>query len=137
MAQYTILTKFEIETISVNFSINNIYSFKVLSGGSENTNYLINAENGKYVLTICELKTEKKTRELAHLLEYLEKHHFETSKIIRNTNNEPISFWKGKPVMIKKFIVGKILKNIPLHLIELIGIELGKLHKIEIGRAHV
>ena len=131
MAQYTSLSRHEIETISANFSINNIYSFKVLSGGSENTNYLINAENGKYVLTICELKSEKKARELANLLEHLEKHHFETSKIIRNTNNELLTLWKGKPLMIKKFVEGKTLKYVPQHLIELLGSELGKLHKIE------
>ncbi len=131
MAQYTSLSRHEIETISANFSINNIYSFKVLSGGSENTNYLINAENGKYVLTICELKSEKKARELAHLLEHLEKHHFETSKVIRNTNNELLTLWKGKPLMIKKFVEGKTLKYLPQHLIELLGSELGKLHKIE------
>jgi homoserine kinase type II len=131
MAQYTSLSRHEIETISANFSINNIYSFKVLSGGSENTNYYINAKNGNYVLTICELKSEKKTRELAQLLEYLEKNHFETSKIIRNTNNELVSLWKGKPVMVKKFVEGKVLKLLPHHLIELLGSELGKLHKIK------
>jgi homoserine kinase type II len=61
----------------------------------------------------------------------LEKHDFETSKIIRNTSNEPITLWKGRPIIIKKFIDGKILKDLPHHLIELIGRELGKLHKIE------
>lgn len=132
MAQYTNLTMHEVEALLANFSINNISSFKVLSGGSENTNYLINAENDKYVLTICEQKSLKTARELAHLLEHLEKHHFETSKIIRNTTNEAVSLWKGKPIMIKKFIDGKILKDLPHHLIELIGRDLGKLHKIEI-----
>jgi homoserine kinase type II len=131
MAQYTSLTRHEIETISASFAIINISSFKVLSGGSENTNYLINAENGKYVLSICEQKTEEKARELAHLLEHLDRHHFETSKIIRNTNNEPLTLWKGKPIMVKRFVEGKILKDIPHHLIELLGMELGKLHKIE------
>jgi len=132
MVTSTSLTMHEIEAILANFAINNISSFKVLSGGSENTNYLINAENDKYVLTISEQKSEEKARELAHLLEHLEKHHFETSKIIRNTNKEPITLWKRKPVMVKKFIEGKILKDLPHHLIELIGRELGKLHKIEI-----
>jgi len=131
MAQYTSLTMHEIEAILANFSINNISSFKVLSGGSENTSYLINAKNDKYVLTICEQKSDKEARELAHLLMHLEKHDFETSKIIRNTNNEPVTLWKGRPIMIKKFIEGKILKDLPHHLIELIGRELGKLHKIE------
>jgi len=131
MAQYTSLTTHEIEAIIANFAITNISSFKVLGGGSENTNYLINAENGKYVLSISEQKTEEKARELAHLLEHLEKHDFETSKIIRNTNNESVTLWKGRPILIKKYIEGKILKDLPYHLIELIGMELGKLHKIE------
>ena len=122
----------EIEDILANVSIKDISSFKVLSGGSENTNYLINAKNDKYVLTICEQKSDKKARELAHLLEHLEKHDFESSKIIRNTNNEPVTFWKGRPIIIKKFIEGKNLKDLPHHLIELIGRELGKLHKIEV-----
>lgn len=131
MAQYSSLSRHEIETILAKFAINNINSFKVLSGGSENTNYLIDAENGKYVLTICEQKTEEKARELAHLLEHLEKHHFETSKIIRSTNNEPLILWKGRPILIKRFVEGKNLKYLPHHLTESIGRELGKLHKIE------
>ena len=131
MAQYSSLTTHEIEAILATFNIDNINSFNVLSGGSENTNYLINAEKGKYVLTISEQKPVKKARELAHLLEHLEKHHFQTSKIIRNRNNEPVTLNKGKPLMIKKFIDGKTLKDLPHHLIELIGRELGKLHKIE------
>jgi len=131
MAQYTSLTRHEIEAVSADFAINGINSIEVLSGGSENTNYLIEADNDKYVLTICEQKTEQEARELAHLLEHLAKHHFETSKIIRNTNNEPITLWEGRPIMIKKFIEGKVLKYLPHHLIELTGRELGKLHKIE------
>lgn len=131
MAQYSSLNRHEIEAISADFAINNIGSFEVLSGGSENTNYLVNAENGKYVLSICELKTEEQARELAHLLEHLEKHDFETSKLIRTTDNEPLTLWTGKPIMIKSFVEGKILKDIPPHLIELLGRELAKLHKIE------
>ncbi len=131
MAQYSNLTAHEIEAILDNFSINNMESFSVLSGGSENTNYLINTEEIKYVLTICEQKLEKNARELAQLLEHLENNQFETSKIIRNANNEPVTLWKGKPIMVKKFIDGKIIKDLSPRLIELIGKELGKLHKIE------
>lgn len=131
MAQYTHLTRQEIEVVSKDFAIHNILSFEVLSGGSENTNYLIKAENGKYVLSICEQKTAEKAKELAHLLEHLEKYHFETSKIVFNTKGEPIVLWKGKPVMIKQFIEGKIQKDLSPHLLKLIGRELAKLHKID------
>lgn len=130
MAQYTSLTIQETEAILKDFPTNNINFLKVLSGGSENTNYLVNTGNGTYVLTIIEQKSEKKTRELTGLLEHLEKYNFTTSKIIRTTNNEPITNWKGRPVMVKNFIDGKILTKMPNHLIELIGREIGKLHKI-------
>lgn len=130
MAQYTSLSRLEIETILAEFSIKEIDSFKVLSGGSENTNYLVIAKNDKYVLSFCEQKSEKNARELAHLLEHLEENNFDTSKIMRTTSKEPIILWEGKPVMLKNFIEGKIQKDLPHHLLELIGRELGKLHKI-------
>jgi len=131
MAQYTHITRPEIETILRDFAIQNITSFEILSGGSENTNYLIQTEKGKYVLSICEQKTVKRAKELAHLLEHLAKHHFETSKVVHTLNNEPIVLWKDKPLMVKKFIEGKIQKDLSPSLLKLVGTELAKLHKID------
>ena len=106
MVQYASLTKHEIEVITRNMSIGDIISIEVLSGGWENTNYLINAINGKYVCTIFEQKSFGQVKELAKLLSYLESQGFETSKIIYNDSNELVTIWKGKPIMIKKFIMG-------------------------------
>ncbi len=131
MAKYTNLNQEEIDIIGSEFSIKNIYSFSILSGGSENTNYLLKSEKGFYVLTICEQKTAQKARELALLLEHLEKHNFKSSKIIRTIKNEPISFWNQKPLMIKKFIDGTVYEKLPNYLLTLAGTELGKLHKIK------
>ena len=130
MAQYSTLTRNEIETILANYSIQNIEDFEVLAGGSVNTNYLVHTDQGKYVLTICETRSENEARELAHLLEYLEQHKFETSKVIRTTKYDPISQWNNRPIIVKKFIEEKILKDLPSHLMEILGRELGKLHKI-------
>ena len=137
MAQYSILTKTEVDDILSSYSLNKVISFEVLSGGSENTNYLIKTksgksnEKGKYVLTICEQKTEKSTRELAQILEHLEINHFETSKVVHNKNKDSLTLWKDKPIMVKKFIEGKVLKDLSPYLVKLVGRELGKLHKIE------
>ncbi len=129
--EYTSISMLEVEAILADFSITKIDNINLLRGGSVNTNYLIITKSGKYVLTLCEQTSEKEARELANLLEYLEQQQFETSKIIRNTKNESLTLWKGRPIIIKKYIEGKILKEIPSHLIELIGRELGKLHKIK------
>ncbi len=131
MAHYTILTEEEVKKITTAFNIIDVNSFKILSGGSENTNYLVKAQNEKYVLTICEQKTEEEARLLTQLLKHLEENNFSTSKIIKNKNEDSIGFFDEKPVMIKSFLEGKIMDDLPTHLIELIGIELGKFHKIK------
>lgn len=131
MEQYTRLNEQEIKGILAQFDIHNISSFKLLSGGSENTNYLIKSENGKYVLCICEQKPLEKAKELAHLLKHLEENNFNTSKIIYSTNDESVIIWKDKPIMVKEFVEGKIQKNLSPHLLKIIGKELAKLHKID------
>ena len=130
MQQSTNLNKIEIREILAKFDIHNISSFDLLIGGSQNTNYLVNSENGKYVLCIFEQKTEKNVKELAHLLKHLEINNFNTSKLICTSVNESVIIWKNKPIMIKAFIEGKIRKDFPSHLLKLIGKELAKLHQI-------
>ncbi len=101
-----------------------------LSGGSENSNYTLTSEKGKYVLSICEQKSELEAGHLAFLLEHLQKHEYNTSRIIRNRNNDPISLWKRKPVLLKSYIEGDIIKDLSPNLLKLIGIELAKLHQV-------
>ena len=131
MAQYTTLTKKDVETILIPYGVKQITSFKILSGGSENTNYQVQTNSEKLVVTICELKTEKNATELAQLLEHLAHNNFETSTLIRTQDRKLLTLWQGKPVMVKSFVEGTIIEHLPNHLITLIGSQLGKLHKVE------
>ena len=130
MEQSTSLNEIEIREILAKFDIHNISSFELLRGGSENTNYLVKSENGKYVLCIFEQKTEKNAKDLAHLLKHLEINNFNTSKLIYNSDSESVIIWKDKPIIIKTFIEGRIRKDFPPHLLKLTGRELAKLHQI-------
>jgi len=130
MTLYTRLEIKEINEIADQFGLTPVYSPKILSGGSENTNYLIEVDSEKYVLCVCEQKTEKEATELAQLLKHLEANDFNTSKIVFTTKEEPIIVRKNKPIMMRKFIEGKILKDLSPNLLNLIGKELAKLHKI-------
>jgi len=132
MEHSTRLNEIDIRTILAKFDINNISSFELLIGGSENTNYLVKSENGKYVLCIFEQKTEKNVKELAHLLKHLEINNFNTSKLIYTSDIESVIIWKNKPIIIKAFIEGEIRKDFPPHLLKLIGKDLAKLHQINV-----
>ncbi len=131
MSQYSVLNGKEISEICNRYGTKTVKSFSILSGGSENTNYLITTQDKQFVLTICEQKTMQSARELSLLLEHLAIHHFETSKLVRTKDHEPISKWKGKPIMLKIFLEGEIIKDLSLPILETIGMEIGRLHQIE------
>jgi len=131
MQQYTRLKQDEIEVILSRYGIHNLVSFKMLSGGSENTNYLLDSDQGRYVLCICEQKTADQARQLTDLLKHLERNHFDTSKTIQTIDDNSITMWKGKPVILKVFIEGRIQKDIPPKILRLIGKQVAKLHQVE------
>ena len=106
MEQSTSLNEMEIREILAKFDIHNISSFELLSGGYENTNYLVKSDNGKYVLCVFEQKTEKNAKDLAYLLKHLEINNFNTSKLIYTPDSESVIIWKDKPIIIKTFIEG-------------------------------
>ena len=130
MANYTSLNQDEIKSISSRFNLDKIDSFSVLVGGLENSNYKITSNEKSYVLSICEQKSFEKAEELALLLEYLNQNNFHTSKTINNKQGNPILVWNKKPIMIKKYIQGKIEKNFSENILKLIGEQIAKLHMI-------
>ena len=131
MALYTILDKIAIDTVLENHNIAPAKAFKVLSGGSENTNYFIASNDGKFVLTICENKTFEHSQSLATLLEHLEKNGFSTSKVVKNRQNKSILQLNKKPAMLKWFLDGDVLENFNLEILEKLGQQIARLHKVK------
>ncbi|CAN0551143.1 unnamed protein product [Ectocarpus sp. 12 AP-2014] len=131
MANYADLNQDDIKEIIAVYGIQGVDSYSILSGGSENTNYLITAHGQKYVLTLCEQKSTQQARELVHLLDYLAAHHFETSKVVHTRADEPISHWKGKPVIVKLFLEGNIMPELPDSMLLEVGTQMGKLHLLD------
>ncbi|MEP0266358.1 homoserine kinase [Dokdonia sp.] len=131
MAQYTILNDIDVQTILSHYGSEIVVSYQVLSGGSENTNYLVNTSTKSYVLTICEQKSHKETEQLALLLEYLNDHNFATSKVVKTKNNLLTYIWSDKPIMLKEFIEGEIVEDLSKELLIYLGRELAKLHQIK------
>ena len=132
MAHYSILNKADILEILKPYSIYSIKKFKILDGGSENTNYKIDSEVGKIVLTISEQKTIQEAQDLAELLDHLKKNNFDTSELVHTSQNKSLSIYKNKPVMVKRYLEGKIMSDIPLHLLQQIGADTARLHNISV-----
>ena len=59
MAVYTKLDKEEIKNILSNYKLGKLKKFEGIKEGIENTNYSIETEKGKYILTIYEKRVNK------------------------------------------------------------------------------
>lgn len=131
MAQYTVLNDIDLRTILSHYDVETVVSYQVLSGGSENTNYLVTTETASFVVTICEQKSPQETEQLASLLEYLNDNNFATSKVIKTKKGLLTLEWGDKPIMLKKFIEGRIVEDLPKDLVTYLGRELAKLHQVK------
>jgi len=131
MTFYTQLNTADICALLSHYGIEAIESYRLLSGGSENSNYLIETRSGDYVLTVCEQKSLQKSRELVSLLDYLEANNFPSSRALKTSDGQAISLWKNKAVILKEFIQGDVLYEFPDLLLSYLGAELAKLHTLQ------
>jgi len=132
MAQYTVINDTNLEIILKRYGIGNIQSYKVLSGGSENTNYLVEALSKSFVLTICEQKSAQDAENLALLLNDLKLQNFSTSKLVATLKGAFTTLWNDKPVILKEFIEGTIIQDFSEDLLLYLGRELAKLHQVNV-----
>ena len=130
MIQYTLLSDQDIQEIVSPFGVKKITHINKLIGGSENTNYLLKTESHSYVLNLFEHKSLDQANDLAKLLLYLQKNDFKTSRPILTHDQKLILNWQHKPVMVKSFFEGKIMDDLPQHVLHLIGKKLGQLHQL-------
>lgn len=132
MAYYTVLSDKDLHIILKPYGVSKTLSYKVLSGGSENTNYLVQTKDKSFVLTICEQKSMQEAKELATLLEYLSLNKFSTSKLIKTIAGALITDWHNKPIILKAYIQGNIVKDLPNSLLKYLGKELAQLHQLKV-----
>lgn len=130
MSLYTKLDDTTIREIAQQYDIGTIQSWKMLHGGVENTNHLIETNEQKYVLTLCERKTVKESKLLASILEHLEQENYHTSKLIKTTTGKSISIYQTKPVLLKSFIEGRVEDNFENDLIFKLGKKIAKLNQL-------
>ena len=130
MALYARLDESAVEGLTRRFGIGDITAFSVMDGGSENTNYCLETNSGKYVLTLCDQKSLKHTTNLASLLVYLTDHGIRTSRVVVPPKGPIVILHDQKPVMLKRYVDGNITANVTGNLLVQWGQEMARLHEI-------
>ena len=131
MAIFTKLEKEEINKILLNYKLGNLKRYEGIKEGIENTNYFIETEKGKYILTIYEKRVnENDLPFFSNLMVELSKKGFMCPKPISNKNNEHISVFKNKKFMIVSFLDGKSKNSLSPAECKIVGNQIAKLHQI-------
>ena len=104
MAVYTKLNQNKIEEILSNYNLGKLESFKGIKEGIENTNYFIQTEKGKFILTIYEKRVEEKDLPFfIGLMRNLFDKKFPSPEPIINKNGNYISEILGKKLLLCLF----------------------------------
>ncbi len=131
MAVYTKFTEENIKSILLKYSIGSLKKFEGIQEGIENTNYFLLVDDKKYILTIYEKRVKEEDLPFfSKLMMDLNKSGFECPVPILNINNQPITEFSNKKLMIVSFIEGKAKNILSPENCKSVGIEAAKMHKI-------
>ena len=131
MAVYTKLNQNKIEEILSNYSLGKLDSFKGIEEGIENTNYFLSIDKKKFILTIYEKRVNSRDLPFfSNLMSSLNKGNFKCPAPISNVNNETITNFEGKKLMIVSFLEGKAKQNLSPVNCKTIGSEVAKMHDL-------
>ena len=131
MAYVTNLSKKNIDYILLNYNILNFVNYTPIYDGIQNSNYIINTQSKKYILTIFEdTYVANNINFFLNLLLFCNKNNFICPMPILDKYNNIVNYINKKPSCIFSFIEGKSYKKTSLQNIKNVGIHLAKLHTI-------
>ena len=131
MAVYTKISIDELNNFLKSYEIGKVIKFSGIKEGIENTNYFVQTEKNKFILTIYEKRVN--TKELPFfigLMTNLYNSNFICPKPIINRNGNYISEILGKKAAIVSFLEGSAKKKLSPENCYDIGIETARFHEI-------
>ena len=129
MAVYTQISIDELNLFLSKYSIDNINEFSGIKGGTSNSNYLLTADNKKFILTIFEERTNQENLPFYFdLMNHLNAHDIKCPEVIKDKQGNFSNSIKQKHAVITSFLTGSSLEKIkPIHCSNL-GLTIAKMH---------
>ena len=107
MAVYTDITDEELETLLADFDIGAPLSLKGVAEGVENSNFLLETESGRFILTIYEKRVRADDLPFfLDLLTWLSRRGFPGAAPVADRQGRTLKVVRGKPAAIVTFLPG-------------------------------
>jgi len=107
MAVYTDITDEELAGLLADFDVGAAVAFKGIAEGIQNSNFLLETEQGRFILTVYERGV--KAEELPYFLDllgWLADHGFPSARPVADRQGRTLKALRGKPVAMVEFLPG-------------------------------
>ena len=129
MAVYTEVSDEELASFIASYGLGELLSFKGIAEGVENTNYIVHATQGTFILTLYEKRVEANDLPFfLGLMEHLAKHGVTCPTPVRNQDGKNLSRIAGRPAALVTFLEGFWVRRPTAEHCAAVGRALAKLH---------
>ena len=131
MAIYTKLSENNLIEFFLKYNLGKLLNYKGIQEGIENTNYFIQTDKGKFILTVYEKRVEEKDLPFfMGLMKNLFDANFPSPKPIINKNGNYVTEISGKKAAVVSFLDGSAKENLNPNDCHKVGVQAAKLHLI-------
>jgi homoserine kinase type II len=128
MAEYTNLSSSDVDQLFSEFRNASVRSSEPLAGGRANSSFLIETIEGQYVMTVCDAKDLGESERAVRLLEFMADAGLPTPEVYRTIDGKTTASHMGRPVVLKRFQPGEVLRDLSDAHLHLTGVGLARLH---------
>ena len=131
MAIYTKLSENNLKEFFLKYNLGKLLNYTGIQEGIENTNYFIQTNTGKFILTVYEKRVEEKDLPFfMGLMKNLFDANFPSPEPIINKNGNYVTEISGKKAAVVSFLDGSAKKNLNPNDCHKVGVQAAKLHLI-------
>jgi homoserine kinase type II len=128
MSVYTIIDDNELKSFLSNYDVGELENYQGISDGIENTNYFVNTDRGRFVLTIFEQHSFEEMQYYLNLMHHLADHQVPSANPVADKQGNYLGQFKNKPIaLVERLNGGSIIKTSVNHCQQL-GSAMGKMH---------
>jgi homoserine kinase type II len=129
MAVYTEVTDANLAAFLSDYALGSVLAFKGIAEGVENSNFLLHAEAGYFILTLYEKRVEAKNLPFfLGLMDHLAARGIDCPQPVRMRSGETLGQINGRPAAIVTFLEGVSRSHPDLDSCAAVGAALGRFH---------
>ncbi|MEU3600261.1 phosphotransferase [Streptomyces sp. NPDC006798] len=129
MANYTTIDRIDLPAVVRSYGLAEA-RLEPLAGGAANSSFHLISTTGEFVLTILDNHDLPSAERLAVHTRAAFRQGMPTSEIVPSVDGSLITRLDGRPVVLKKWIEGRVVQPLPLELLPEAGRILGRLHGV-------